>query len=454
MLNVFNQSIWGDEGFSAILSMKSVPEIISIIIRDTSPPLWNLVEHLAFQIFGVSEATIRGLALLFFIATAVFVYLFVSRFFGKASAVLATLLTILNPFFFIYAFEGRMYSIMALGIAASMYFFLRKKWTPYVLATLWALYSHHFAIFPIILQGMWFLYELFSFQFTSKKDKKTRRASLLEMFKAFIFVGIGYLPWILPLYNQTKMVGGGFWLGTPTLTDLRNLIYEYLAEGNRNLGLTLPILKNITFHQFALYITLAIILLRKWHKNIKVSAFLLIWFLGPILMAFFVSQKFQSIFYNRYLLYTIPAAMIILTTERRRLSTVLIVVLIFLFSFIDYYYFTHPTKLRFKELGAYVQETRNPDDFFINWNAGSHHLWETKFYGFDSPIYIPSGGELPFFVGTALMNENDIVRSIPESTKRVGVTTSGNIDEITLPGYTESETKILGNLKFVWYEKN
>jgi len=31
MENVFNQSIWGDEGFSAILSMKSLPEIIKII---------------------------------------------------------------------------------------------------------------------------------------------------------------------------------------------------------------------------------------------------------------------------------------------------------------------------------------------------------------------------------------------------------------------------------------
>ena len=35
MTTVFNQSIWGDEGFSAILSMKSLPEIIKIIATDT-----------------------------------------------------------------------------------------------------------------------------------------------------------------------------------------------------------------------------------------------------------------------------------------------------------------------------------------------------------------------------------------------------------------------------------
>ena len=31
MLTRFNESIWGDEGFSAILSMKSLPEIIKTI---------------------------------------------------------------------------------------------------------------------------------------------------------------------------------------------------------------------------------------------------------------------------------------------------------------------------------------------------------------------------------------------------------------------------------------
>ena len=67
--NVFNQSLWGDEGFSAILSMKSLPEIIKIISRDTSPPLWNIFEHLVFQYLGTDEIYIRGLAFTFFLGT-------------------------------------------------------------------------------------------------------------------------------------------------------------------------------------------------------------------------------------------------------------------------------------------------------------------------------------------------------------------------------------------------
>src|SRR3989344_9457831 len=108
METVFNQSIWGDEGFSAILSMKSLPDIIKVISRDTSPPLWNIIEHFAFQIFGASEVVIRSLSFSFYLITAFFVFKIGSLLFSKKSGGIVVLLTLFNPFFFIYAFEGRM----------------------------------------------------------------------------------------------------------------------------------------------------------------------------------------------------------------------------------------------------------------------------------------------------------------------------------------------------------
>jgi uncharacterized membrane protein len=440
-MNQFTTSIWGDEGFSAILSMKSLPEIIKIIATDTSPPLWNIFEWIVFNTLGTDEVYIRGLAFLFYALTIFFVYLIGKLLWNKKTGIITATLTALNPFFFIYAFEGRMYSILALGVTASMYFFMRirkEKGDPrvngvgYVIATLWALYSHHFAIFALILQGFWFFYAYF---FGNRNAAK-------KLFLLFIAVGIGYLPWLLPLYNQTKMVGGGFWLGKPTVNDLGKLLGDYLAQGIKH-----------SLNQVSLVLVMAILITRRWKRRPKSSVFIISWFLGPILLTWVVSQFFQSIFYNRYLLYTIPAAMLIVGSSRRKASEVLIAILLLTFVIVDFNYFTNPIKLPFKELGAYVEQTRQDGDYFINWNAGSHHLWETKYYGFDSPIYIPEGGDLPFFVGTALMEDADVTREIPESTTRVGVTTSGDIAEIELPGYTESEVKILGNLKFVWYEK-
>jgi len=454
METVFNQSIWGDEGFSAILSMKPLPEIIKIISRDTSPPLWNIWEWLIFNTLGTDEVYIRGLSLAFFLGTVFFAYRIGSFLWSKKTGLLAALFTALNPFFFIYAFEGRMYSIMAFGATASTYYFLqvfyneerirRRDKIGYVFFTLWALYSHHFAFFVVIIQGLWWLYEL----------AFGKRIRAKRMFKLFLLTGAGYVPWLIPLYNQTKMVGGGFWLGTPTLNDLGNVISDYLAKGIKNDELSLPLFE-LPLYQISLYLVIATTVLRKWWKSIKKTIFLLLCFLGPIILTWLISQKFQSIFYNRYLLYTIPAAMLVLVSSRSKISIIPLAILAIFFGIIDYDYFTHPKKLPFRAYSEYVKSELRQGDFLINWNASSHHLWETKYYGIPAPIYVsPEGGDLPFFVGTALMEEDDIIREIPESIQRVGVVTSGSIDEVSLLGYTEGEVKEFNSLKFVWYEKS
>jgi len=441
-VNQFNASLWGDEGFSAILSMKSVPEIIRIIIKDTSPPLYNLTEHFWFGIFGTSEAAIRSLSFFYYCLAVFFVFKLVSLLWDRKTAFAAALLTFFNPFFFIYAFEGRMYSIMSLGVAASMYFYL-KIWNSrkpssfdfagYVIATLWAIYSHHFAMFIVILQGLWWILE--SLTGNRKLSKK--------VFLSFLTIGVGYLPWVWPLYSQTKMVSGGFWLGTPSARDLVFLMGEYLAYGIKS-----------PLSGVALVIALIILLLRIWNKKYKSTLIIALWFIFPILATWTISQFMQSIFYNRYLLYTIPGAMIILASNRRKVfSSVLIGVLLGLFIRIDYHYFTHPVKYPFRELAEYVIETKKGDDYLINWNAASHHIWETKYYGIGAPLYIPGGESLPFFVGTALMAEGDIIRELPPKINRVGVITSGEVSEIKLTGYVLAEEKHFGNLKFVWYRK-
>src|SRR3989344_4123056 len=390
MQNVFNQSLWGDEGFSAILSMKSLPEIISIISRDTSPPLWNIWEWVVFNTLGTDEIYIRNLSFTFFLGTIFFTYKI-----------------------------------------ASLFWIRKRDKVGYVFFTLWALYSHHFAFFAVSIQGVWWLYELtFGKRIRAKK-----------MFKLFLITAASYVPWLYPLYSQTKMVSGGFWLGTPTPQDLYKIIADYIAQGIKNENLTIPVLGTPLYHA-ALYISIATLVLRKWWGGIKKTTFLLVWFLGPILATWFISQKFQSIFFNRYLLYTIPAAMLVLVSSRSKLLIVPLAILAIFFGIMDYQYFTHPAKLPFREMAGYVKETQKEGDFLINWYSnGTHHIWETKYYGIPAPIYSSGDAELPFFVGTALMDESDIIREIPEGVKRIGVVTSGPIEEIEVPNFGQEETK-------------
>ena len=440
MANQFNASLWGDEAFSAVLSMNSIPQIISIIAKDTAPPLYNLTLHFWYQIFGTSEIAIRSLSFLYYLLTVFFIYKIGAHLWSKKTGIISALLTFFNPFFFIYAFEGRMYSILALGVSASMYFFLKRNWPAYVIATTWALYSHHFSIFAIFVQGLWFIYEFLA------KDKNSAKS----MFKSFLVIFILYLPWLYPLYKQVTMVGGGFWLGTPTTNDLRNLIYEYLAEGIK-FPLDIPFTtKNL--EQIGLYIVFAVIILRNWFTDIKKTLFLISWFLVPILITWLVSQKFQSIFYNRYLLYTIPAAMLTLASGRRKGSLLLITLLLVIFAVIDINYFTHPTKRPFKELASFVEENQKPGDAIINWSGSAHHLWETKYYHIPAPIYLPEGN-LPYYVGTAQMTHDDTVREIPANAQRVIVVTSDPVEKVKLAGYKQADVNTFRELKVIWFVK-
>ncbi|MEK7111920.1 MAG: glycosyltransferase family 39 protein, partial [Patescibacteria group bacterium] len=419
IVNQFTASLWGDEAFSAVLSMKSIPEIISIIARDTSPPLYNISEHFWFGLFGTSEVAIRALSFLYFLIAIFFVYKIGKHLWDKKTGLLASALTFFNPFFFAYAFEGRMYSILAAGVSASMYFFVKRNWVGYVLATTAALYSHHFAIFAVFIQFLWFLKEYLW-------GKKKIAISIL---KSFVAIGVLYSPWLLPLYGQTKLVGGGFWLGTPPLKDLGKLFLTYLN------------------------ICLIALVVRKWGENFEKALFLLSWFFGPILITWLISQKFTSIFFDRYLLYIIPAAMLLAASQRRKISLLAIAITMVLFIWADLFYFTHPIKRPFRELATYVRQSRRGDDYLINWNSSAHHLWEAKYYGIPAPLYIPEGTKLPFYVGTALMTDTDVTSSLPKKLNRVGVITSGPIEEIMISDYTKSEDKTFGSLKFVWFER-
>src|SRR3989304_5817415 len=342
MLNQFNASLWGDEAFSAVLSQKSIPEIIFIIAHDTSPPLFNILQHLWFVIFGNSEVAIRSFSFLLFSIAVFFVYKIGEHLWDKKTGLLAAGLTFFNPFFFKYAFEGRMYSLLAVTLTASFYFLLTKKWIPYAIAVTLALYTHHFAVFAIFVQGLWFIKELVM---SFGKRGKRKRKDVVAQFKSYIAIGILYIPWIIPLYNQTKMIESGFWLGKPTVSDLLGLGARYLATGIES-PLAIP----------ALVVVLAILILRVWKKDGQKSIFLLSWFIIPILLVWLISQKFQPIFFDRYLLYAIPAGMLIVASKKRNLSTIPLALLISLFLIIDFSYFTHPTKPPFRDLANYVLE--------------------------------------------------------------------------------------------------
>ena len=430
-MNQFSASLWGDEAWAATLAIKPAIEIITKVARDTSPPFYYLLLHFWMRIFGTSELTIRSLSFLFFLGTGLTVFLIGKQLWDKKSGVLAALLTLTNPFLFQYAFEGRMYALLALTSTLSVYFFLKKRRLGFILATTAALYTHHFSIFVIVWEGIWRLSET--------KIWRQPIGKTLKALMDFFIIILLYLPWLYPLYYQTSLVGSGFWLGRPNLVNLADLIKKFLVGNNQ--GVT---------QKLVIILIIIIFSLRLWIKEKNKTLFLLGWFLCPLFFTFIISLFFQPIFYDRYLLASIPGLLLILASNRRKASLFLIFLTVFLLATLNYQYFIHPTKQPFRQLADFIKK-EVPNLTLINHNGTAHHLWETKYYGLRAPIYSPQ--PLPFYTGTALMEKGDVISELPKE-NYLGVITTAPTKEVDFPGYHQIKKQSFNQISFIWMEKD
>lgn len=443
--NQFADSLWGDEAFSAVLSQKPLWQILKVVARDTSPPLYYIFEHFWFKVFGSSELAIRSLSFIFHLGTVITLFLLAKYLWDKKTAFLAAFLGFLIPFLFVYAFEGRMYAILVFTTTLSFYGFFRafesQKTLPYwkvfyAFAATAALYSHHFSILAIFIQGLWALSLFFT-----KSHKVNWLKRLLSLIWPFLLILVLYLPWLPILYRQSSMVASGFWLGKPPLKDLFGTIAKFLVGS-----------QSYPLQKLALALVAGVALVRRWQPKKRNDWILLSWFLGPLILTWLVSQLMQSIFFDRYMLFAIPGAILVLVSRRRKIASISgLVLLITIFIGVDWKYFTHPNKRPFREATAYIKQELKPGDRLINWNGAAHHLWEIKYYHLEAPIYSP-GGPLPFYVGTAQMTENDVIFTPPDS-PRLGVITSGPEEEVSLSGYQKIDSRQFGSIKIIWLEK-
>jgi uncharacterized membrane protein len=438
METLFNCSLWGDEAFSAVLAQKGFISMLHVVARDTSPPLFYIIMFIWFKIFGSSEIAIRSLSFLFYLGTVWVIYLIGRELFSKKEAAWAAALTFFNPFLFPYAFEGRMYFTLLFFVSLSYYFFIKKHKLGHILSSAAALYSHHFAIFAIFTQFAYASIELLV------QKKSTKRKRFWNLIKHYSLIGILYIPWLYPFYLQTKLVAGGFWLGKPQLKAISDTFFNFIRGDQTVFSIQkkLPAL------------ALFLLAVRKWQKKTRKEDLLLIaWMATPVLVTWLISQTKLSIFYERYLLYSVPPLMLLLASATRKIALPIKGAILAIFVLVCFQLFTHPYKKPFKKLANFAQAYLNTKDYFlISYNGKAHHLWESKYYGLNAPLYVPSG-QLPFYVGTAQMTPSDIIQKLPVD-KTVVAITSDNPQEVKIDGWKlEKSENFDSSLYLVFFKK-
>ncbi|HRF97306.1 MAG TPA: glycosyltransferase family 39 protein, partial [Aggregatilineales bacterium] len=123
--DIGGQSLWHDEGNTYVQTTRTFADSAENASRDIHPPLYYWVITVWTRFMGDSEAGLRSLSLFASIITVAITYALGKRLFGVIPALLAMTFISLNTFSIYYAQEARMYALLALVSAGSMWAFAR-----------------------------------------------------------------------------------------------------------------------------------------------------------------------------------------------------------------------------------------------------------------------------------------------------------------------------------------
>lgn len=198
------QSLWSDEGFTFALSQQSILHILRITAQDYNPPLYYLFMHGWMLLFGTSEYTLRLPSFIFHCITVVIAHMYFEEHYDSKGfrLWLATAVVFFCPILLYFAFEARMYSLLALLTMLSSYALLTRRRRLFILTSIAGFYTHYFYLF------VWATQLGYSW-FVTKSASQYRRL--------FVVPFLAFVPWVLYMLPKALGHGGGFWVGRPDL---------------------------------------------------------------------------------------------------------------------------------------------------------------------------------------------------------------------------------------------
>jgi 4-amino-4-deoxy-L-arabinose transferase-like glycosyltransferase len=201
-----HQELRGDEAFDALFSQQPVSEILSQLqVAQPYPPLFHVSLHHWLDLVGQSELSQRLPALISGVLLVPLTYQLARSTLGRVTALIAALLVAINPFLIWHAQDGRMYSLLAMLSAASLWLGLRlwqdrtTIWTglAYWAVTALALLTHYFAWWLLLAENLAALLVYWK-QTRSQAEREAGQWSRLGwwlVWQAAIFGSV--LPWLI-----------------------------------------------------------------------------------------------------------------------------------------------------------------------------------------------------------------------------------------------------------------
>ncbi len=224
------ESFWFDEAYSVAFAARPLWDFSPF--RVEGPPftdrnLYHLLLHFWLWL-GREDLTIRLLSVLIGVSSIAGVYLLGRELFDRRVGLWSAALLAVSPLHVWYSQEVRMYALVTTLSLFSSYFVLRglrggkvRDWVAYILCAVAGLYTHTFAAFIILFQGIHVVYLL-----GTRQISKRRFWSWLGL---EAIVGLLALPLLWGLASQQQQ---GWWAWIDIRygsTGLRDLLDTLIA---------------------------------------------------------------------------------------------------------------------------------------------------------------------------------------------------------------------------------
>ncbi len=400
------QDIWGDEAFSIWLSSQPLPQVVAGG-ADTHPPLYPFLLYLWLRLAGSSPLATRFLSALIGTLTVPVAYVLGNRAFPPLSpprrrgaawggGMLAALLVAASPVLIYYAQETRMYGLVTLLAAASVYWAIRAfqqprsrgAWLAYFVTTLAAIYTHYYAIFVILAENL----VIISVLFHRRRSALRPRSALALWLAVQGAIVLAYLPWIAV---QSEFLGGKAstrfdeW-GLSIASHIARETFAAFGAGQA----VPPVAAGVITILFLIAVVSG--LLASFHRRRPEPWLVVAYLFLPLLLAWAVNP-IMPFFYARYLLLIAPAFYIVAAWGVtawshlwRPLSAVGAVALLAgsWFGLCSYYTDDANLKGQYGQMMAYIQANAQPGDGLILANQLQGPIFE---------YYQPEGLEAHLF---------------------------------------------------------
>ena len=303
---LFDNAIWGDEGFSLVLIRHSLGEILSGTASDVHPPLYYFILKLFIAILGESVFVGHLTSYAAFLATCILITTFIYKHFGLISAYLGLFFVGWTQYGMVYNVEIRMYSMALLFVTLTFCMGYKvlcynefKDWLFMGISALLAGYTHYFALITVafIILGVFGIAVI-------GRQKDVCKNILITS----VLCIAGYLPWLFAMFTTVKRTMGGFWLtGVPTVKECLQMFMGQMNYSYVLLGLLL-ILMCVYIYGNIVHVSQGKLSLKEKVESFfaydsKVNmAMLGLWsFMGTTIVGIFVSNMIQPVLLIRYL---------------------------------------------------------------------------------------------------------------------------------------------------------